>query len=136
MPLFRRRQPAAPEKPPRLVPSMPGAYLFDLRSVPRHYEPLKQAIESTGEARVYFGEPLAYIRGKGVALFRVEARDLSFVEPLLDTWKAIERQEAFRFDIDLYVHNTEWVASLRGLSPDQIKSLIQERAPAFQAADA
>jgi hypothetical protein len=135
MPLFRRRQPAAPEKPPRLGPSMHGAHLFDLRSVPRHYEPLKNAIESTGEARVYFGEPLAYIRGKGVALFRVEARDLTFVEPLLDAWKGIERQEAFRFDIALYIHNDELVANLRGLSPDQIKSLIQERAPTFQSVD-
>jgi hypothetical protein len=96
MSFLRRRTTTDPEEPRRTRPTMPGAMLFTLRSVPRHYEPLKDAIESTGEARVYFGEALAYIRGKGIALFRVEATGTDWVDNLYQTWRDLETREAFR----------------------------------------
>jgi hypothetical protein len=132
MSFLRRSTTSTPDEPRRTGPSKPGAMLFTLRTVPRHYEVLKEAIESRGDARVYFGESLAYIRGKGIALFRVEATGTDFVDPLVDQWKALERREAFRFNIDFYIHNTEWIASLRGKSPEEIKALIQKHAPTFQ----
>jgi hypothetical protein len=134
MPLFRRRETPAPEKPKQAGPSMPDAWVFTLRSVPRHYEPLKAAIESTGEARVYFGEALAYIRGQGVALFRVEASGLGFVDALYAAWRDLEIREAFQFDVNLYVFNTEFVANLKGLAPEEAKALIREHAPTYDPA--
>jgi hypothetical protein len=109
--------------------------LFTLRSVPRHYHALKDAIESTGEATVYFGEALAYIRGKGISLFRVEATGTDFVDNLFETWRDLEWNEAFRFDITFYIHNTEYVDSLRGYTPEQIKELISSKAPTFTPQD-
>jgi hypothetical protein len=105
--------------------------LLTLRSVPRHFDALSEAIESTGEARIYFGEALAYIRGKGIALFRIEATGLDWVDALYQRWRELEWEEAFRFDITLYVHNTDYVDSLRGYSPEQAKELIRKHAPIF-----
>lgn len=132
MGLFGRKQPPAKEPPKREGPSKPGAWLFTLRSVPRHYQGIKTAIESTGEAKVYFGEPLAYIKGQGVSLFRVEATGLNWVDALYDWWRNIEQREAFTFDINLYVQNTIWVASLSEQSPEQVRNLIREQAPTYQ----
>ena len=132
MSFLRRSTTSTPDEPRQTVPTTPGAMLFTLRTVPRHYDVLKEAIESRGDATVYFGESLAYIRGKGVALFRVEATGTDFVDSLYETWRALERQEAFRFDIDFYIHNTEWVASLRGHSPEEAKELIEQHSPTFQ----
>jgi hypothetical protein len=131
MSFLRRSTTSTPDEPTRTGPVTPGAMLFTLRSVPRHYDALKDAIESTGEATVYFGEALAYIRGKGVALFRVEATGTDFVDELYRRWRELEWNEAFRFDITFYIHNTEYVDSLRGLSPEQAKALIKKHAPTF-----
>jgi hypothetical protein len=136
MSFLRRSRTSVPEEPHRTGPTQPGSMLFTLRSVPRHYEPLKQAIESAGDATVYFGEPLAYIRGKGIALFRVEATGLNWVDELYRTWRDLETREAFRFDINLYVNNTDWVDSLRGYSPEEAAELIRKHAPLFQPAEA
>ncbi len=105
---------------------MPGARLFTLRSVPHHYAGILHAIQSTGEAKVYFGEPLAYIHGQGVALFRVEATGFGWLKNLYDWWNEAERGEAAGFDIRLYVHNKQFVAGLRGLTPEQAETLIWE----------
>lgn len=129
MSFLRRSTTSTPDEPQRIGPSKPGAMLFTLRSVPRHYDALKSAIESTGEATVYFGEALAYIRGKGIALFRVEATGTDFVDNLFATWRELEWNEAFRFDITFYIHNTEYVDSLRGYTPQQVKDLISSKAP-------
>jgi hypothetical protein len=131
MSFLRRRRTSTPDEPKRVRPSTPGAMLFTLRSVPRHYHALKDAIESTGEATVYFGEPLAYIRGKGIALFRIEATGLDFMDALYERWHDLEWHEAFRFDITFYIHNTEYIDSLRGYTPEQAKELIREHAPTF-----
>ncbi|MEX2425788.1 MAG: hypothetical protein WD401_03405 [Thermomicrobiaceae bacterium] len=132
MSFLRRSTTSTPDKPQRSEPSTQGAMLITLRSVPRHYHALEQAIESTGEATVYFGEALAYIRGKGVALFRIETTGTDFVDELYRRWRELEWQEAFKFDISLYIHNTECVDSLRGYSPRQAKELIRKHAPTFE----
>jgi hypothetical protein len=131
MGLFSRKATPAPERPTKAGPSKPDAWLITLRSVPRHYQGIKTAIESAGEAQVYFGEALAYIKGQGVSLFRVEATGLNWVDALYDWWRRIERQEAFTFDINLYFHNTQWVANLREHSPEDVKNMIRGSAPTF-----
>ena len=126
--LFTRTQPDNPVQPQRLVPTIPGAFLFTLRSVPRHYAGIKAAIESTGEARVYFGEPLAYLKGQGVALFRVEATGFGWLDNLYDWWRQAESAEATGFDIRLFVENTRYVARLRDLTPAEVEVLITRNA--------
>ncbi|MBX6340966.1 MAG: hypothetical protein IRY97_00800 [Thermomicrobiaceae bacterium] len=132
MALFGRRKAPVVERPKHTGPTRAGAWLFTLRSVPRHYVGIKAAIESTGEARVYFGEPLAYIKGRGVSLFRVEATGFDFLRALYDWWRETERDEAFIFDIDLYVYNTQWLASLREHTPEEIAEIIRANAPTYQ----
>ncbi|HUY99569.1 MAG TPA: hypothetical protein VMU89_04415 [Thermomicrobiaceae bacterium] len=129
--LFARRKSPAPYRHVRDTPAWPGACLFTLRSVPRHYEALRETIDSTGDARVWFGEALAYIHGKGVSLFRVEATGFSWLPALYRRWAEIERSEAFPFEIDLYFHNTQWGANLRGRLPEEIEQIIRDNAPRF-----
>ncbi len=124
-----RRKAAPPIQPRRVSPSIPGAHLFTLRSVPRHHDEIRDAIEAGGGARVWFSEPLAYLRGQGVSLFRVEATNLNFLQGLYDWWAAKEVEEAFSFDINLFFNDREWVASLREHTPLEIRKLIEERAP-------
>ncbi len=126
MEVFWRKQKWSPVQPKRDVPTMSRARLFTLRSVPHHFDAIKAAIESTGDARVYFGEPLAYIRGQGVALFRVEATGFSFLTNLYEWWAEAEREEATGFDIRLFVNNKQFVGSLHGLTPQQAEDLIRE----------
>jgi hypothetical protein len=129
MGLFRRKKMAPPYQPERAQPIWPGAYMFTMRSVPRHHDGIKAAIESTGTARAWFSEPLAYLRGQGVSLFRVEAKDLAFLDNLYRWWAETERAEAFTFEIALYVNNTTWLADLRGLTPEAVRRIIEEHAP-------
>ena len=126
--LFKKKV-APPYEPRKDRPSWPGAFQFTLRSVPRHHDGIKAALERDGSANVWFSEPLAYLRGQGVALFRVEARDFGFLDELYRWWAETETAEAFTFDIALYVHNDDFVASLKGRSPGDIRQLIEERAP-------
>lgn len=124
-----RRKPAPPVQTRKVAPHTPGAYLFTLRSVPRHHDPIRDIISETPGSRVWFSEPLAYLRGQGISLFRVEATDLAFLEPLYDWWRRKEAEEAFAFDINLFFNDREWVASLREHTPDQIRKIIQDGAP-------
>jgi hypothetical protein len=124
-----RRKAAPPIIPNRSKPATPGAYLFTLRSVPRHHDPIRDVIDASGTARVWFSEPLAYLRGQGVSIFRVEATDLAFLEPLYDWWRHKETEEAFSFDINLFFNDREWVASLREHTPDHIRQLIEAQSP-------
>lgn len=126
--LFKRSQTAAPYRPKRTGPSTPGAYLFTLRSVPRHHDGIKDVIVAGG-GNVYFSEPLAYLRGQGVSLFRVEASDLGFLDNLYGWWRSTENREAFTFDISLYFNNNEFVASLRDHAAAEIRQLIEQGAP-------
>jgi hypothetical protein len=126
--LFKRSATSAPYRPKRTGPHSPGAYLFTLRSTPRHHDGLKAAIERGG-GNVFFSEPLAYLRGQGVAIFRVEASRLDFFDEVYRWWRETEVREAFTFDIALYFNNTDFVASLRDHTPDEIKRLIEQGAP-------
>ena len=131
---FWRKQKWSPVQPKRDQPTMPDARLFTLRSVPHHYAGILNAIQSTGDAHVYFGEPLAYIHGQGVSLFRVEASGFTFLKNLYEWWSEAEREEAAGFDIKLYVNNKQLVGSLRGLTPEQAERLIREHSRANEAA--
>jgi len=127
-----RRKPAPPIEPLRTGPTTPGAMLFTLRSVPRHHDEIKLQIEQGGGARVYFSEPLAYLRGQGISLFRVEATNLDFLDGLYSWWAAKEHAEAFAFDINLFFDDKVWIASLREYTPAAIKQLIEDGAPRTQ----
>jgi hypothetical protein len=129
MKLFKRSTTSAPYEPLRVGPIHPGSFLFALRSTPRHHDGIKVAIESTGKARVFFSEPLAYLRGQGVAIFRVEAFGLDWLENLYKFWSETETLEAFAFDIALYINNTEYVTTLRGHTPDEMRRIIEDVAP-------
>lgn len=133
---FWRKQKWSPVQPKRDTPEMASAWLFTLRSVPHHYDEIKAAIESTGDARVWFGEPLAYLEGRGVAIFRVEANGFSFLPNLYAFWAKAERDEAAGFDIRLYTHNKQLVGSLRGLTPQYAEAFIKEHAHMNQAVGA
>jgi len=114
------------------APLTPGAWLITLRSVPHYYRDIKDVIESTGEARVYFGEALAYLQGQGVSLFRVEATGLGWVKTLYDWWRQAQRRDAIGFDITVYVRNTEEIASFRHHTPERMVALIEQHAPRVQ----
>ena len=133
---FWRKQKWSPVQPKRDTPEMASAWLFTLRSVPHHFAEIKAAIESTGDARVWFGEPLAYLEGRGVALFRVEATGFGFLANLYDFWAEAERTEATGFDIRLYTQNKQLAGSLRGLTPAQAEAFIKEHARKNQPATA
>lgn len=124
-----RRKPAPPVEPNRSNPSMSGAYQFTLRSVPRHHDPIRDVINASGSARVWFSEPLAYLRGQGVSIFRVEARDTRFLSALYDWWRKIEKDEAFSFDINYFINDREFVASMREHTPDEMAKIIESTAP-------
>jgi hypothetical protein len=136
MHVFWRKQKWSPVQPKRDSPEMPSAWLFTLRSVPHHFAGIKAAIESTGDARVWFGEPLAYLEGRGVALFRVEAKGFTFLTNLYAFWAEAERLEATGFDIRLFANNKEFVGSLRGLTPALAETLIKQHARVNQAVTA
>ena len=102
---------------------------FTLRSVPRHHDPIREIIDSSPTARVFFSEPLAYLRGQGVAIFRIEATALDFLDGLYRWWAETERNEAFAFDINLFFNDREWVASLREHTSSEIRSMIESNAP-------
>ncbi len=71
-------------------PRTPGAWVVTIRSVPLRYDELRRVVESTGEARVYFGEALAYLRGEAVALLRERGIGCGVFYPL-----PLHRQRCF-----------------------------------------
>ncbi len=100
-----------------------------LRSVPRHHDAIRAIIDGHPGSRVFFSEPLSYLRGQGVALFRIETTDLGFLDDLYQWWAETERDEAFSFDINLFFNDREWIGSLREHTPAAIRAVIEERAP-------
>ncbi len=124
-----RRTPAPPIEPKRTRPETTGAMRFSLPSVPRHHDAIRDIINNSSGARVFFSEPLAYLRGQGVSLFRVEATSLDFLDELYSWWIETERREAFAFDVNLFFNDREWVASLREHSAADIRQMIQDNAP-------
>lgn len=127
--LFQRSRTSAPYEPNRVGPGMPGAFLITLRSTPRHHDALKRVIQSTGSAHVFFSEPLAYIAGKGVSMFRIEAGSIDFLDALYRYWEETQLAEASTFEIDVYVNNTQYLGTFRGNTAAEIKALIEANAP-------
>jgi hypothetical protein len=71
LPLPRRKKKAPPT--PWQTPWLAGGkgWRFSLKGSPRHFDDVRRIVEEGGGARVYFGEPLTYERGAGVALKRL-----------------------------------------------------------------
>ncbi len=110
-------------------PRTPGAWVVTIRSVPLRYDELRQVVESTGEARVYFGEALAYLKGEAVALLRIEATGFEWVRALADWWRWAQKRDGISFDVRFYVHDREFVGSFQRDSVEELVRQLEERAP-------
>ena len=73
----------------------------------------------------------AYERGAGVALWRVEARDFSWLPKLYDWWAEMERIEPIQFTFNLYIPPELKYAALdlREATPQQVEEFIKANAP-------
>jgi hypothetical protein len=124
-----RKKKAEVEAPTELFKG--DAWRFTLKGSPRHYDDVKQIIESDIRARVYFGEALAYERGAGVALWRVEARTFGWLPKLYKWWSEMERIEPVNFTFHLYIPpDLKYAAlDLRDHTPEEIQAFIIANAP-------
>jgi len=109
----------------------PIGFRFTLKGSPRHYDNVKAIVESTGTARVYFGEALAYERGAGIALWRIRATDFSWLAPLYEWWAEMEKVEPIQFTFYLYLPTDSRypVLDLREHSPADVAAYISSKAP-------
>ncbi len=114
-------------KPPELF----SGYRFALKGSPRHYDDVKALIERSGDATIYFGEALAYERGAGVALWRIRAKDFSWLPKLYDWWAEMERTEPIEFTFHLYMPDDPKypVLDLREYTPADVATYIRDHAP-------
>jgi len=129
-PLLGRRKKQAEQ--PRSGPTLlPGGWRFTLKGSPRHYDNVVQIVESSGDAKVYFGEALAYERGAGVALWRISATGFSWLPKLYAWWAEQERLEPIQFTFHLYLpDNPKYAAlDLREHRPEDVEAYIKEHAP-------
>lgn len=103
---------------------------FTLKGSPRHYDDVLRIIESGG-GRVYFGEALAYERGAGIALWRVQAPSFDWLPALYDWWAEAERVEPIISDFHLYLpSDLKYPAlSLRDHTPQEVEAFIKKHAP-------
>ena len=108
-----------------------AGHRFTLKGSPRHFDDVKQLIERTGTAEVYFGEPLAYERGAGIALWRIRAKDVDWLPALYDWWANMERVEPIQFTFHLYLPNDPKypALNLREHTPEQVGAFIKHYAP-------
>ena len=107
------------------------AWHFALKGSPRHYDDVRNIINRSNEAIVYFGEALTYERGAAVAIWRIHARGLDWLKPLYDWWAEQERIEPIEFTFHLYFpsDNKYSVLDLRDSSPNEVAWQIRSRAP-------
>ncbi|HEU0114374.1 MAG TPA: hypothetical protein VFQ80_06850 [Thermomicrobiales bacterium] len=108
-----------------------AGWRFSLKGSPRHYDDVAQIIVDSDDAIVYFGEALTYERGAGVALWRIRARDFSWVPKLYDWWANQERIEPIDFTFHLYIPPEEKypALNLRDHTPDEVIDYIKRHAP-------
>jgi hypothetical protein len=108
-----------------------GGWRFTLKGSPRHYDDVRQIIDASGTSKVYFGEALAYERGAGIALWRVEAADFSWLPKLYTWWAEQERIEPIQFSIFLYIPpELKYPAlDLRDHTATEVESFIKANAP-------
>jgi len=109
-------------------------YRFTLKGSPRHYEDVRQIIEDDPGAQVYFGEALTYERGAAVALWRISARSLLWINKLYAWWAETERVEPVLSTFYLYMpSNLKYpVMDLREHTPDEVIEYIKANAPRTQ----
>jgi len=121
----------AKEEPKNKSGFFGGGWRFTLKGSPRHYDDVKQLIEANGKSQVYFGEALAYERGAGVALWRIEATDFSWLPKLYSWWAEMERIEPIEFGFGLYIPPQLKYAALelRDHTPAQVEAFIKTNAP-------
>jgi hypothetical protein len=129
MPLLKKKhhgQPAWFFREKRAPKAVPGGWRFSLKGSPRHYDDVKQIIESDPGARLYFSEALTYERGAGVALW---------LPKLYDWWAEAERVEPIRFTFHLYFPDSPKYAGmdLRQHTPVEVEQFITSRAPRSEA---
>jgi hypothetical protein len=110
---------------------VPGGWRFTLKGSPRHYDDVLKIIEDDPNARVYFGEALAYERGAGIALWRVEATGFDWLPKLYAWWAEMERVEPIKFTFHLYLPSDLKYAEmdLRAHTPEQVAEFIKQNAP-------
>lgn len=104
---------------------------FSLKGSPRHYDDVRAIIDGSGQAKVWFGEALAYERGAGIALYRIRAREFDWLDALYDWWANAERVEPIQFTFHLYLpDNPRYpVLNLRDLPPAEVAAFIRDNAP-------
>jgi hypothetical protein len=109
----------------------PSGYRFTLKGSPRHYDDVKDIIQSKNTAKVYFGEALAYERGAAIALWRVRATDLDWLPDLYAWWVEMERIEPVQFTFHLYLPNElKYPAmDIRDHSAADVAEFIRQNAP-------
>ena len=124
-----------PDADGKLTQFVGGGWRFTLKGAPRHYDDVKRIIEATGNSQVYFGEALAYERGAGIALWRIEARDFSWLPKLYSWWAEMERIEPINFTFQLYIPPQFKYAALdlRDHTPAEVEAYIKQHAPQTQA---
>lgn len=120
-----------PKDEPRVIAD---GWRFSLKGSPRHYDDVKEIIESDPGAVVYFGEALTYERGAGVALWRVSARSFDWLPRLYSWWAEAERIEPVQFTFHLYMpSNLKYSAmDLRDYTPETVERYIRQYAPTTQ----
>jgi hypothetical protein len=108
-----------------------SGHQFTLKGSPRHFDDVKAIIEKNGDAQVYFGEPLAYERGAGIALWRIRAQKFDWLQELYDWWVEMERTEPIAFTFHLYLpDNLKYPAlDLREHTPTEVADFIKANAP-------
>jgi len=109
---------------------------FTLKGSPRHYDDVVRIVEEGGGANVWFGEALAYERGAGVALWRIQADNFDWLPRLYTWWAEMERVEPIRFTFHLYLpDNPKYpVMDLREHPAAEVAAYIKEHAPRGPAA--
>jgi len=112
-------------------PPPPVGFRFTLKGSPRHFDDVKQIIQSRGTAKVYFGEALAYERGAAVALWRVRATAFDWLPDLYEWWANMERVEPVQFSFHLYTpDNLSYPAmDLREHSANDVAAFIAANTP-------
>ena len=117
------------EKP--VTKRIPDGWRFSLKGSPRHYDDVRTIIEADPGAHVYFGEALAYERGAGVALWRIEAASFDWLPKLYQWWAEMERVEPIKFTFHLYLPSDTKYAemNLRDHTPEAVAEFIRQNAP-------
>jgi hypothetical protein len=128
--LFNRRRGSSTPALPVNANQFGSGYRFSLKGSPRYYDDVYRII-TDGGGTVYFGEPLTYERGAGVALWRVRTERFGWLPKLYDWWAEAERVEPIHSTFYLYLPNDlKYPAlDLREHTPAEVEAFIKANAP-------